>query len=158
MRMVLWKLELDGRKRAEIPAQPLHRPWVVYAFTTLTYPAMDGTEMGYVGQTVRTLESREEEHRADKPWADLIVGEPAILWSSDSCTQAELDAQEMYYIRSLKPRYNIEGQMGQPWQVPKWTQAEQRQERQRAKGLPPWRPVDVYQRRHPGVNHELGTQ
>jgi hypothetical protein len=140
--LVCWKIERDRRLGLEIvPATPTHRPWVVYRFDVLYKGEV---VCGYVGQTTRTLGQREEEHRGDKPWADLIVGSPSVVWVSETCTQDDLDTQELAAIRDLKPLFNYQGQEGAKHAIPKWTQEEERQARNRSKGLGAWKPVDVY--------------
>ena len=138
-----WKLAKDA-KGIRAPS----RPGIIYRFDTLS-PDRPEVECGYIGQTVRRITTREDEHRGDKPWSDLIVGSPYVIWESDDCTPAELDAAELEMIQHHRPRYNYQGQEGAPWAVAKWDQVSQRHARDREKGLPPWEPVDVYTERMP---------
>src|SRR4029077_10122771 len=98
----------------------------VYRFM-VTHPDTGAVVTGYVGQTVRRLETREEEHLADKPWSDLIVGSIEEIWFSEDCTKAELDALEQYHIRQLRPLFNYEHQEGAAWAVPLPQQVRDRQ-------------------------------
>jgi len=120
----------------------LRRPGIVYAFDTLN-PESGAIELGYVGQTRRTLAEREAEHRGDKPWADLIVGSGRVVWTGEP-TDDELDTIELKHIRELSPRYNIEGQKGARHAVPKWEQLDDRHARDRQLGRELWVPIDVY--------------
>ena len=150
--LVSWKTERDGRLGVDrtqiVPARPVHRPWYVYRFDVLYRGEV---VCGYIGQTTRTLAEREAEHRGDKPWADLIVGTPYAIWESDSCSALELDAAELAAIRDLKPLFNYQGQEGAKHAIPKWTQEEERQARNRLRGLDAWRPVDVFGLREGGA-------
>lgn len=147
--LIAWRVQQVGEvgelvELFEQPAAPseLRRPGIVYACDTLN-PTSGAVEVGYVGQTRRTLLEREAEHRGDKPWADLIVGSFRVIWTGEP-TDAELDAIERQHIRRLLPRYNVEHQKGAVHAVPKWEQVDQRHARDAEKGLKPWVPIDVY--------------
>jgi hypothetical protein len=114
----------------------------VYVADTL-HPASGAVEVGYVGQTRRTLAEREAEHRGDKPWGDLIVGSFRIVWEGEP-TDEELDEIERQFIRRLLPRYNVAGQIGMRHAVPKWEQVDARHRRDDELGRPRWVPIDVY--------------
>jgi hypothetical protein len=136
----LWAELRTGRSDPfELPGR---RPAVVYAYDT--YREDGAEELGYVGQTVRALEVRDEEHRASQPWADLIVpGSPRVLWEGTP-TPAELDAIELGFIRDLQPRYNFEGQEGAAHATHKLAAVEQRWQRDNEAGRPRWSPVDTW--------------
>jgi hypothetical protein len=146
--LIEWRMKQVGvgelNEMFEQPAKPsqARRPGIVYACDTLN-PETGAIELGYVGQTRRTLAQRETEHRGDKPWSDLIVGSFRVIWSGEP-TDSELDTIELQHIRELFPRYNIEGQKGKRHAVPKWTQLEQRHERDHNLGRPEWVPIDVF--------------
>jgi hypothetical protein len=126
------------------------RPGVIYAFNVRDVADLSNIIVGYVGKTVRGITVRQEEHIGGRPWADLIVGDAEVVWESDACTPEELDAQEQHYIRLLKPVYNWEFQEGKPWVIGPRDQVVQRQDRQRAAGLPQWVPRDIYEERRRG--------
>ena len=143
--LVEWKIGRDGFEEVKASFdQPAfeRRPSFCYALDTLD-PDTGDIVVGYVGQTKRTLAEREREHRADKPWADLIVGSIRALWEGDP-TAEELDALENRYIGELKPVYNVAGQKGAPWAVPVEAQIGARHLRDRAAGRSLWVPVDAY--------------
>ncbi len=158
--LIEWRARTAGEVNElnELFEQPpavreLRREGIVYRFDTLD-PASGAIECGYIGQTRRTLAQREAEHRGDKPWADLIVGQPRVIWAGEP-TDEELDEIELRFIRELTPRYNIEGQKGARHAVPKWEQLDQRHDRDRALGRDLWVPVDVYSgERRPEVVEE----
>lgn len=128
----------------EQPTRPseIARSGIVYQADTLN-PESGSIEVGYIGQTRRTLAEREREHRGDKPWSDLIVGSFRVIWSGDP-TDDELDAIERKLIIDRLPRYNIEHQKGALHAVPKWDQLSQRHERDDELGRPRWVPIDVF--------------
>lgn len=134
--------QLDEMFEQPPAVRDLRRRGIVYACDTLNTET-GAIEIGYVGQTRRTLAEREAEHRGNKPWADLIVGNFRVVWEGEP-TDEELDAIEKKYIRDLRPRYNIEHNMGKSWSVPKWVQLEARHRRDDELGRPHWYPVDVY--------------
>lgn len=155
----LWKLSLDERSarragtsdpaaagRALRVVSAAGRAGIVYRFDVLDEDS-GAVVCGYVGQTVRALETREAEHRGNQPWADLIIGRAYVIWSSEDCTPAELDVAELAEIHRLHPLYNYEGQEGAEHAVPKYEAIERRQQRNANRGESPWVPVDVYNQR-----------
>jgi hypothetical protein len=103
----------------------------------------------YVGQTTQRGRGRENQHRDDKPWSDLIVGSPRTLWEAD-CTGKQLDEQERHFIQDGppegRPRMNWKLNEDNPFQIPKWVQLEQRHERDRKFGRPLWQPPELRNR------------
>lgn len=147
--VLAWKRDKDARAGggpgaavARFDVASGRRPGRVYQFRVLDTET-GAVVCGYVGQTFRTLAEREEEHRGDKPWSDLIVGSIQLVEEGEY-TPDELDAAELGWIGRLMPLFNYEGQEGAAHAVPKWVQLDQRQERNTAAGLPPWEPVDVF--------------
>jgi len=145
--LIEWRVQRGVGELVEMFDQPpavreLRRAGIVYAFECFN-PESGAIECGYVGQTRRTLAEREAEHRGDKPWADLIVGSGRVVWTGEP-TDEELDAIELRFIRTLSPRYNVDGQRGAPHAVPKWEQLDQRHARDRQLGRELWVPIDVY--------------
>lgn len=138
----LWAELRPGGREADPFELPGRRPAVVYAYDT--YDEAGEVELGYVGQTIRALEVRDEEHRVGQPWADLIVpGSPRVLWEGTP-TPAELDVIELRFIHDLQPRYNFEGQEGAPHATPKPVACEQRWARDNAAGRKRWSPVETW--------------
>jgi hypothetical protein len=95
--------------------------------------------LGYIGETGRMPFTRFMEHLYDQPWGDTIVGHPEVdprVFSG----KAEVLAAEEEAVKAERPLYNIEWQKGAPHQIPQWTAREQREARDRAKGLrsPDW--------------------
>lgn len=98
---------------------------------------LDGMpNVAYVGKSRRARGVRTEEHREDKSWGDLIVGE-TVLWEGE-CTDAELHETEMRLIREVRAPYNWEGQEGAAWYVPKAVTLKERHTRDEAAGRPLW--------------------
>jgi hypothetical protein len=97
----------------------------------------------YVGQTRQRGRARENQHRDDKPWSDLIVGSTHILWEG-VCTDTELNDRERYFIREVEPRPRMNWKLNEdnPEQIPKWTQLEQRHQRDDRAGRPRWQPPE----------------
>jgi hypothetical protein len=105
----------------------------------------------YVGKTKRAVAVREAEHRGlgrnpedEQPWSDLIEGHAIVLESDERLpddqkwSDAKLGEREQWWIRNLtpyRPRYNWEFNADCPGQIPKWVAAEQRAERDRARGV-----------------------
>lgn len=98
-------------------------------------------EVGYIGQT-RYPELRAAQHRADQPFADLIVN--IIIIDQGVWDKAQLDAREEMWIRAgaevggrraQLPRYNHDHNLGNPDRVEVWRAVEQRQRRE-----PGWQP------------------
>ncbi len=139
------------RRHHSTTARPPGARWsTVYEFVTRTHatelarlqgrPRKPARERGYNGQTVQQLEDREEQHRDEKPWADLIEGHAHVLWQGWA-TPTVLDRIETKAIRTRGARYNIEQAIDLPWHVPRWVQRRQRWERDdaahRARWVPP---------------------
>jgi hypothetical protein len=78
----------------------------------------------YVGQTRQLPKAREEQHRDDKPWADLIVR--MVILETGMWTDAELDAREEAAIRRVRPRYNYTHNLANPERIEMWRQPQQR--------------------------------
>ncbi len=117
---------------------------VVYGIDLLEHASvMAGTPVivpnDYVGQTRQRGRGRENQHRDDKPWSDLIVGSPRVLWEG-ICTKDELDEMERRFIQDVpvRPRMNWRLNEDNPEQVPKWVQLEQRHQRDDARSVPRW--------------------
>ncbi|MFG2046109.1 hypothetical protein ACGFIW_01595 [Micromonospora sp. NPDC048935] len=97
--------------------------------------------VGYIGQSRQTVWQREQQHRDEQPFSDLIVGGS---WTIEEgwWTQQQLDEREQHYIRrgvSLLP--------GQEAQRPKYNIDCNRENRDRIK---PWDAVAHRQAREPG--------
>lgn len=114
---------------------------VVYGIDLLDHRTRQVTADDYIGQTRQRGRARENQHRDDKPWSDLIVGSSHVLWEG-ICTDAELDAIEKQLIVERCPRMNWVHNEHNPNQVPKWVQLEQRHARDDAAGRPRWVPPD----------------
>jgi len=98
----------------------------------------------YIGQTRQKRRARENQHRDDKPWEDLIVGSPRVLWEG-WCTNEQLDEMERQFIQDVpleqRPRLNYLLNEGNPRRIPKYTQVEQRHARDARRGETPWQPT-----------------
>jgi hypothetical protein len=146
--LIEWRTRQAGvEELTELFEQPaamrdLRRPGRIYVADVLD-PETGQIEIGYVGQTRRTIAEREAEHRGNQPWGDLIVGSFRLVWEGEP-TDDELDAIEKQYTDKLRPRYSIEYQLGQPWVTPKKAALAQRHARDRQLGRPLWAPIDVY--------------
>ncbi|GAA0719746.1 hypothetical protein Drose_06045 [Dactylosporangium roseum] len=119
-----------------VPGQraDVRRPGIVYGLNILD-PVTGQVHADYVGQTRQQLLSRERQHRDERPFADLIVGD-AFVVEQGSWTDAELDEREMFHIARLRPRMNHDGNLDNPARIPIWRQRQDRDVRDRAKGLP----------------------
>lgn len=137
---------------------PQQRRWsVVYGIPTLP---VDGEGrvvpgappvVGYIGQSVQTVKQREDQHRADQPFGNIICGGSWVI-EEGFWTQDELDARERHYIRhgavlvpgqpAQRPVYNYEFNLDNPRRIEKWRAVEHRHLRE-----PGWQPsagrVDV---------------
>lgn len=114
---------------------------IVYGFDILDHHTNQVVANDYVGQSVRALAVREDEHRGrgrnpgdEQPWSDRIVGAPRIL-EQGMWTSAELDEREQYWITTLRPRMNYMGNGANPDRIPKYEARRQRAERDRAAGI-----------------------
>lgn len=113
---------------------------IVYGFRTLNPRTLAEIELGYVGKTRQRLHTREYQHREEQPWADIIVGSAYII-SESFWTDQELDHAETWAIQVLKPRYNIEKNHGNAYRATPEDAVQQRQARDRARGIPAWLPT-----------------
>jgi hypothetical protein len=95
----------------------------------------------YVGQTIRRLETRTGEHLEDKPWADLVAGDPVVL-AEGEWTKAERDAAEVAEINRLRPRLNHDENLWNRERIPLPEQLTHRWARDDAAGLPRWIPLE----------------
>lgn len=95
----------------------------------------------YVGKTRQRGRARENQHRDDQRWSDLIVGSSHVLWEG-MCTEEELDQVEQRLIRELAPRMNWQHNEHNLEQIPKWVQLEQRHQRDARAGRDPWQPPE----------------
>lgn len=99
------------------------------------------TRLDYVGQTIRTLDVRSEEHLEDKPWADIVVSDRPIVVEEGEWTKDERDAKEIAAIHRIRPRYNYRDNLDNPERIEIFRQIDQRHNRDRAAGRQPWLPV-----------------
>lgn len=131
---------------------------VVYGIPTLPVDKRTGKVIpgappvvGYIGKSVQTVWQRQEQHRADQPFSDLICGGSWVIeegyWTAD-----ELAAREEWWIRNgvalvsgqkpQRPVYNYDWNLDNPHRIEKWRAIEHRQLRE-----PGWQPghgrVDV---------------
>lgn len=130
------------------------RPARVYAYLTLKVDArgaviadtVNDVEVGYVGQTVQSLAARDGQHNGAtgpdgtplecQPWYDLVYGGIQLV-AEGYWSQRELDAVEQHFIHTLRPRYNIEHNLGNANRVTKADARAQREIRDRARGVRP---------------------
>lgn len=125
------------------------RQGVIYGYNTLAQDSATGgqVEVGYVGQTIQPLASRDRQHRGlapqpdgtpakCQPWSDIIVGGVYII-EQGSWTCDEIDEREEFHIRRLRPRYNSTHNGSNEWRVPLAVAQRQRDERDRRAGLEP---------------------
>lgn len=123
---------------------------VVYGLDVLDHHTGQIVRNDYVGQTRQRGRGRENQHRDDQPWADLIVGSPKVLWEG-LCTDGELDKMERQFIQNppdgqARPRLNWQLNEDNPHQIPKWVLVQQRHDRDDREGLPRWVPAKQRQR------------
>lgn len=77
---------------------------------------------GYIGKTVRPVETRIREHLQGspttpaKPWADTVVGWD-VLWTG-KCSAAGLALREVWRIRTRWPLYNVQHNRPNPRRIP----------------------------------------
>jgi hypothetical protein len=93
-----------------------------------------GTHFGYVGVTNRP-DLRDLQHRADKPWADLIMKRHMIPLGVMPRLVAE--ALETVLIRVTLPVYNVKHNMGNPRRIKPYAAKQQRWARDGA-AQSPW--------------------
>lgn len=116
---------------------------VVYGIDILDHETGQVVRDDYVGKTRQRGRARENQHRDDQPWSDLIVGGSHVLWEG-ICTEDELDEMERHFIQDVgvRPRMNWKLNEDNPRHIPKWVQLEQRHRRDDAAGRPRWVPAD----------------
>ncbi|MEV1013802.1 hypothetical protein AB0I89_23915 [Micromonospora sp. NPDC049801] len=100
--------------------------------------------VGYIGQSRQTVWQREQQHRDEQPFADIIVGGS---WTIEEgfWTQQELDERERRHIRNgvvllpgqkpQRPKYNIDFNRENPDRIKPWEAVAHRQARE-----PGWQP------------------
>lgn len=96
----------------------------------------------YVGQTVRGVEIRGEEHLDDKPWADVAAGKPVTI-AEGMWGKAERDRQEIAHIHKIKPRFNYDHNLENDERIEIWRQVELRHARDDAAHRPRWIPLEL---------------
>lgn len=116
---------------------------VIYGIDILDHETRQVVPDDYVGKTRQRGRARENQHRDDQPWSDLIVGSSHVLWEG-ICTEAELDEMERRFIQDVdrRPRMNWKLNENNPQQIPKWVQVDQRHARDDAAGRPRWVPLE----------------
>jgi hypothetical protein len=116
---------------------------VIYGIDVLDHETRQVMPNDYVGKTRQKGRARENQHRDDQPWSDLIVGSSHVLWEG-ICTEAELDEMERRFIQDVevRPRMNWKLNEDNPEHIPKWVQREQRWARDDALRRQRWVPVD----------------
>lgn len=97
--------------------------------------------LDYVGQTIRRLEVRRDEHLDDKPWADLVAGDPIVI-AEGEWVKAERDAAEISAIAKIRPRFNHEHNLANPQRIEMFRQIAHRHARDDAAGRPRWVPLE----------------
>lgn len=100
----------------------------------------------YVGKTRQRGRGRENQHRDDKPWSDLIVGSSHVLWEG-ICDEDELDQHERDLIREKRPRMNDKDNRWNRDRIEYEYQVAQRHERDRKFGRPLWQPPELRRRK-----------
>lgn len=129
----------------QIPGQraDVRRPGIVYGVPILD-PVTREVLTDYVGKTRQMLLARERQHRDERPFSDLIVGDAFVI-EQGMWTDAELDEREQFHITRLRPRMNHDGNLDNPARIPIWKQRQDRDARDRAKGMTPrpWPPPRV---------------
>lgn len=97
------------------------------------HPRSGRVVTGYVGQTVRPVQVRIDEHllgtvtAAPKVWADTVVSWD-VLWSK-RCTQGWLNWRERWYIVTRRPLYNIQWNTHNRRRIEPWRAQRQRVQR-----------------------------
>ncbi|MEV5211302.1 hypothetical protein AB0K35_27900 [Micromonospora sp. NPDC053740] len=137
--------QVRGSGRSSRPAPHVRRRSVVYGIPTLPVDengrVIPGAPpiVGYIGKSVQTVYQRQEQHRDDKPFSDLIVGGSWVI-EEGFWTDAELSAREQWWIRNgavlllggkpQRPVYNYEFNLDNPNRVEVRRAVEQRQARE----------------------------
>lgn len=119
---------------------------VIYGFNLLDHEAFmagvhDVVADDYVGKTRQRGRKRENQHRDDKPWSDLIVGSSHVLWEG-ICDEDELDDKERELIRDKRPRMNDKDNRWNRERIPYEEQVRQRHQRDVLAGREPWVPLE----------------
>lgn len=92
----------------------------VYGYNALDLRGAATTvKLGYVGKTSSPLYYRDAQHKEGKLWAWAIVGEIFPIWEGD-CGRVALWFREVYYIRKLRPMFNVDWNKSNPVRVPPW--------------------------------------
>ncbi len=161
---------MTAQRQARVPRQrpPAgeRRQRAVYGIMTLD---VDGCGIpipgaapvvGYIGQSRQTVWQREQQHRDEQPFSDIIVGGS---WTIEEgwWTQEELDVREQRYIRNgvallpgqkpQRPKYNIAGNRENRDRIKPWDAVKHRQARE-----PGWLPADQRSRAKPVVSERVG--
>lgn len=93
----------------------------VYAYDVLdlrNFP--HPVRVGYVGKSSwHPLQFRDPQHRNSKDWAWAIRGPVRIVWEGD-CGRVALWLREVWYIRKLRPLFNVEWNTANPARIPPW--------------------------------------
>jgi hypothetical protein len=93
------------------------------------------TCLGYIGETAREPFIRFMEHLYDQPFGDTIVGKPQVDPRAFAGKGAVLTA-ERAAVEAERPLYNYEWNQGNPDRIPIPVARRQREERDRARGVP----------------------
>lgn len=91
----------------------------VYAYDVLDLRPPTTVKVGYVGKSSSPLHFRDAQHRAGKVWAWAIVGEIRPVWQGE-CGKIALWLREVYYIRKLRPLFNVQWNKGNCDRIPPW--------------------------------------
>lgn len=113
----------------------------VYAYDVLDLRGQQVVvRVGYIGKSSSDLCYRDAQHRASKDWAWAICGEIHDVWVGD-CGRVGLWFREVYYIRKLRPLFNVQ-----------WN-------RHNKTRIPPWEARRLYDRRNPAYrSHGHGVR
>ncbi|WP_250029839.1 hypothetical protein [Paractinoplanes maris] len=118
---------------------------MIYGFNLIDHETGMKVYDDYVGKTRQRGRKRELQHRSDKPWEDLIVGQSHVLWEG-ICDEDELDDRERQFIRERRPRMNDRDNRWNPDRIDYDEQVRQRHERDDREGRPLWVPLEQRQR------------
>ena len=91
----------------------------VYAYDVRDLRTYGQPVVGYVGKTSSHPSYRDRQHRDEKLWARQIVGPQRIVWAGD-CGRIALWVREVYYIRRMKPLFNVEHNRRNPHRIQPW--------------------------------------